>query len=265
MPVPIPSARLPPPHVHLQRRHALGVRLVTGILADRSNLVTVKFFRPVALLARLPCRTQRLDGRWDGGGDLAGGHVPELARSGELGFNQGPHARPDVTRHAGNARVRRHLIRLILRLHRRVAGLAAELGGLHVVHPAIGGQRHDEEINQREREAAGKDRPLAAITEIDDRPFHHRPGVATSPRVPPQAGGDQQQAENEQPGHRDEHQQPDVRICEGPERLEEQQGKEQQPHRRRDGGADNRNRVAGSSRQSDRRGHVDRGSYFFRV
>ena len=61
----------------------------------------------------------------------------ELTDAGQLVVHERPRAVADVALHAGDFGVGRVLPRRVLRVHRRVARLSAELGRLHVVQRAL--------------------------------------------------------------------------------------------------------------------------------
>ena len=147
----------------------------------------------------------------------------------------------DVALNAGDLRVRGVLPRRELRVHRRVARLAAERGGFHRVERAISREQHDHGIDGRQRDeqqgaAACRRRP-----EIDDEPLARRLGVPHQPAVlEPHAERNEQQAEHEERRQRDEDDERGVRVVEEAEQERDEQGDE--AHRARRGQHDARQR-----------------------
>ena len=108
-----------------------------------------------------------------------------------------PAAFADVARDAGHTRVRARLPGGDLRVHRRVAGLSAELRRFHPVQPAVAGDQDNRDVGRGQR---GDERAVRRtyLTEIEDRPVAAALGSRRSRRrwshMP---NGNQQQAEDE--------------------------------------------------------------------
>ena len=125
-----PSARRAA-HVHLQDRRRLGVRLVVGVLTLDADDVAEVLAGPVTGAADLDAP--------DAGRPHAGNRprvaarddVIQLPHAVQLVVDERACAFADVALHARDLRVRRVLPRGELRMHRRVARLAAERRRLH--------------------------------------------------------------------------------------------------------------------------------------
>ena len=114
--------------VHRQRRDRLGVLLVVGVFTEHAHLVAVELLGPVALLAGVARRPHRVHGRRHGLSARSGvDDLPELPRARHLRLDQCADTRADVARDARHARMRTALMRDVLRLHRRMTHLPAEL------------------------------------------------------------------------------------------------------------------------------------------
>ena len=127
------------PHQHGQHRLALGVGLVLGELRDQAQPRAARLVAPVAQLAGLPRRHQAV--RFEGGGYrprvAVEDDLHQLACARCLALYPAHDPRRDVALHAGDLRVGRSLVARVLGRH-HVAGLAAELHGLHVLDGPVG-------------------------------------------------------------------------------------------------------------------------------
>ena len=210
---------------HLQDRRRLRVRFIVGILPLDADDVAEALARPMTLAAHLLRGTQVGDA-WNRSRILPRDDVIQLPHAVQLVLDERAAAFADVALHAGDLRMRRVLPRRELRVHRRVARLAAERGRLHRVQRAVAREQHDHDIDRRQRHehqrpTAGRRRP-----EIDDEPLPRRAGVPHQPAVlEPHAERNQQQPEDDQRRQRDEHDQPGVRIVEEPERAARSAGR----------------------------------------
>ena len=119
---------------HVEHHHTLDLRrgLVVFVVRERPELIADELGRPVALLAGLAGRPQIV--HWSC--DRAVRYRSKLTEIDlpcprELGLDEPVRAGADVAIHAADAGVRRALVGRELRSHHAVAGLAAELRGLH--------------------------------------------------------------------------------------------------------------------------------------
>ena len=225
-----------PPDVHDQRRRGLGVRLIFGVLANRARALAMPERGRVAGATDLERRPQLgLRGR-NGPREIAVDDVHELTDAGQLGVHQRPPALADMTLHAGDFGVRRVLPRRVLRVHLRVARLAAELRRLHVVQRPLRREQHQSGIDDGQGHDANQGRAHARPAQVNDRPVDRRRGVATQrPALQPDAQRNQQQAEHEHCRHRDEDHQSGVRVGEQSEQVGGEQRQERhRAHRRND-------------------------------
>ena len=155
----------------------LGVLLVVGEGGLDQKLFTIVSGRRVATLADLPRRAQILHRGWDWSGIVGDilrsemrqwmeGDFNKLLGSVHLGAKVSFGARANVTVDAGHMGMWGNLVGREFRMH-YVAGLATELGRIHVGGTAIGGDGHNQQIDngghQHDVEAVTKD----AVVEID--------------------------------------------------------------------------------------------------
>jgi len=105
-----------------------------------------------------------------------------------------------------------------LRLHHRMARLAAERLRLAVFDGAVARERDDRDVDDRGDGHEDDRAPGVGIAEVEDRPLRRRPG-RRPPALARQAVGDEQQADDEQCRHHDEHQDAGRSLQEATEEL----------------------------------------------
>ena len=93
--------------------------------------------------------------------------VPDLSEPVELGFDEPRGAGADVALDAGDPRVRRILVGGELGLHDGVAGLAAELDGLHLFDREEGGGAEDDGVERGQDDDDRRDATHLGIVEIE--------------------------------------------------------------------------------------------------
>ena len=171
--------------------------------------------RAVAAQARLGLGARRhLGAGRDGPRNGAGHHVHELPHAGRLGVHEALRALADVAVDAGDLPRARRLPGGELRLHRRVAHLAAERRRFHPVQAAVAGQQDDDDVGGGER--GEEQRPAADVgaPEVEDGPVGA--GLRVAPQLPslqPHAERDEQQPDaRTTAGMRDEDDQARVRV-----------------------------------------------------
>jgi hypothetical protein len=97
-------------------------------------------------------------------------------------------------------------------------------------------------------------RRCRAIPQVEHGPFRRSGGgVRPAPAgIEPDADRNQRQADEEGRRNGDEQQQPEIRVVEVPEQIEQEQQQEQGGHHRSDGRAEQRDRMAKRSREAHR-------------
>ena len=242
----MPAARWPLLASHLEGEHgvAQGVGLVVGVFLLDQELVAGELLGPVALLAGLAGRAELVDGARDGPGIGPEGHREDLAHPGELRLHEPPGPGSDVALHAAHPRMRRVHEGGVLGGHDRVAGEAAELRGVQVLHALVGGRAHDGHVQDRdssqEEQGVANDRGLEVHPRVlgGELPLHAQPAAP-----PQQPERDEGQAEGEDRGQDHEEQDPEVGM-DGPLARELEQP---EPHQ-----GDSGRRGEGRSHQADR-------------
>src|SRR4051794_17700566 len=133
------------------------------------QLVAVEFFRPMAMRARPFCRWHVVNWRPDRLRIIIEDDAEELAHTCE--FRAHISARPgaDVAVHATQSCVRRSLKGSELRLHRRVAGLAAEGYGLRVFVGAVAAEDGHEDKDEGETQEDEKLATTSRVVQIQFR------------------------------------------------------------------------------------------------
>ncbi len=252
--MPLAAAGLAPAHLHHEHRLRLGVRLVLPEVGEDLEAVAHELVRPVALLAGLAGRAQVVHGNRDRPRVEVEGHGDELPRPGELRLDEPVRPLSDVALHALHPRVGRALVGRELGLHDRVAGGPAELGRLHHLDALVGADPEDEGVDagggdEDERGLAGG-RPV----EVEDGELHG--GVVLGERLqatlagPPQAEGDEGEAQQEEARQDQEGQDAEVGGC--PVLAHDVDGEEEQEQEggdRGEGRAGQAHRVAGDGRE----------------
>ena len=150
MPVPTPSAALPPPTNSVNVVDRLGVLSRPRRIHETRRTLSPWNFSgqwQFSHVTRAPAAS-RAPATARAVGTFRVGDLPELTRARHLRLDQRADAGADVARDARHARVRAALMRDVLRLHRRMADPSAELRRLHVVHRAERGHREKHEIDQ---------------------------------------------------------------------------------------------------------------------
>ena len=250
---PLGGAPLLAAHPHEEHGLLLGVGLVVAEARDDLDAVAHELARPVALLAGLARRAQIVDRRGDRPRIDAGGDRHDLSDARELGLDEPSRPRPDVTVDAADVGVGGALEGGELGLHHAVAGLAAELGGVHGLDPLVGGGRQDHDVQRGQH---GEDEGAVAdprVVEVEHgkgrRRLAPRRGLPVAPALAEDAEGDQQQAGDEQGGEDQIGEDAGVRPALETEQLEREQGDDQNAGCRDHRGAEQADRIA---RQGDK-------------
>ena len=147
-----------------------------------------------------------------------------------------------------------------LRLHHGVARLPAELDRIHVLDAAIRGQRHDDDVRDREEEHDERRTAVDRIVQIEPRPVRRRRRAPLAPAAALEPGADrhQRQPDEKDGGQDEEKHEADIGI-----RMEaEQIGKKDDEKQH---GADGGQRRAGERQQWRGGRTVTRAVYFFNV
>jgi hypothetical protein len=136
----------------------------------------------------------------------------ELPHPGELRMNECLGALANMTLDACGSRMRPGTPGDELRLHRCVAGGAAELRRLHRVNTAERAEQHDDDVDDGERGNHERRLPHMRDAEVEDRPVLAGPASATlSPREP-YPRRDEEKSENQEERQDHEQDDPAVRI-----------------------------------------------------
>ena len=203
--------RVVPADVHDEDGRQLGALLVLGVLLLDDDAVPGEALRPVALLARLAGRAEVVDGRRDRLGVGLEGDREDLARAGELGFHEPGGAFADVALDAADAGVRRAAVGRELRGHHGVAGLAAELDGVHHLQPLVGGEADDRRVQEGRGDDERRDAADLRRPEVDRRGRLGGPaGLLVTPPLQDVARGNQEEPGHEEAGQDQEKDDPGV-------------------------------------------------------
>jgi hypothetical protein len=212
--------------------------------------------RPVAPLARLARRPDQVCRRRHRLRHPIRHHLEQLTGASHLGFDEGAGPRTDMARRTLHSCVRPRLMRHELRLHRGVAHLAAKGVRLHRVHAAVGGQRHDQQVDDGEDEHPQRDGALMRLAKVNDRPIGGPLRMQAPPaRAPPPADRHEQQTDDEEQRDGDEDQQPDVRVWQVAGEMKDGKNEKDDGHRRGDGHPHQGDRIPDPVRQLRRQAH----------
>ncbi len=212
-------------------------------LVEHLELVADELLRPVALLAGLARRAQVVDRRRDRRRIEVEGDRDQLPGAGELGLDEPAGARADVAVDAAHAGVGAALEGGVLGRHHRVAGLAAEGGGVHHLDRLVGGDRHDHDVDDGQGEEEQEAVAGRVLVEVEDRELRAR-GHQGPPRAA-QADRDQQQPGHEQARDDQVGEDAEVGVAVQPEHVEAEEDQEDDRRGGGDGAAGEADRVAG--------------------
>ena len=206
-------------HVQVDVRDALRIRLVVGVLAHRQRLHAMAHRGRMTRSACLERRAQVRLRRRDRLGIPVDQHVRELPRAGHLVLHERPPALADVAIHARDSRMRRVLPGGVLRVHRRVARLTAELRRLHRVQRPVPRDQHDDHVDRGQCGDGEQGATDSRLPEIDHGPGGRHARIATKrPAMQPDPERNEQQAEDEDGGQRHEDDEARIGIVEEAER-----------------------------------------------
>ena len=191
---------MPRHHAAADHHHEDGlggrVGFILGELGNHPEPGRNELLRPVARFAGLPCGDQPagLDRRGDRPRVGVADHLDELPGAGDLALEPAARPFPDVAVDARHACVRRNRVRTELGRH-HVAGLAAELDGLHVFHRPIRGLGSDDDVDEGD-----------AAEESDQSPHGDLPvdDVLGEPTAGPPAREKDPHRDHRQAGHEDD-------------------------------------------------------------
>ena len=131
-------------------------------------------------------------------------------------------------------------VRHVLGLHRGVADLPAETRLVHEFDAAVGSQRDDDRVDQRQHQHGEDDVASMRIVEVDARPLGARYAArCDSSTLLPDADRNQHQAEHEQRRNDQEENDADVGVGVEPEEIGEEDDKKEDRRQRHDDGAGN--------------------------
>ena len=117
-----------------------------------------------------------------------------MTDSRELAADERARAGSDVAFDALHMGVRRNLMRRKLRVHHRMAGLAAEAGAVHIVHRTVGELAGDHDVDKRGEDDEGGQTAQLQVAKVEGRKTRRQ--IPGSPFTPP-APGDAERNENQ--------------------------------------------------------------------
>jgi hypothetical protein len=192
--------RHPASQMEDQARRSCRIRFVVSEGRDDADLIPVEFFRRVAVLARVGGGTQ-VEHRRRHRPRIAVLHpVRELTESVQLVVDVRLRAGSDMTLDAVDTRVGTLAVSDILRLHHRMANLAAELRRVHVFDRAVRSQRDDQQVHDRQGEDDADHALVMRIAQVDARQPSRREPLRLPAAFEHAPQRDHQQAEHEQDG-----------------------------------------------------------------